>query len=167
MNLDIPSELKSIQRTVKEFVEKVIFPQEEIIEEEDRIPEDIIELARQIGLFGVSIPEEYGGLGLNMLGKCLVGEELGRGHAGFGGFWGAHTGIGTTGLVQVGSEELKKKYLPGMAEGKKIGAFALTEPEAGSDAANLKTTAVKKGDRWILNGTKHFISNGQIGRAHV
>ena len=118
--------------------------------------------ARQLGLFGTSIPEQYGGLGLNMVGKCIVGQELGRGHAGFSGYLGAHTGIGTSGLVMAGSGAIKEKYLPAMAEGKKIGAFALTEPGAGSDAAALKTSAVKKGDRWILNGVKHFITNGPI-----
>ncbi|MBS4023966.1 MAG: acyl-CoA dehydrogenase family protein [Dethiobacter sp.] len=165
MDFLITDELKAIQLAVREFIEKEVHPRESIIEEEDRIPEELIEGARKLGLFGVSIPEEYGGLGLNMVGKCVVGEEMGRGIAGFSGYQGAHTGIGTSGIVMVGSDYLKEKYLPDMAEGKKIGAFALTEPDAGSDASNLKTTAVKKGDRWILNGTKHFITNGP--EAHV
>ena len=162
MDFSIPEELETIRRSVREFVENAVFPREEIIEEEDRIPEELIEGARQLGLFGTSIPEQYGGLGLNMVGKCIVGQELGRGHAGFSGYLGAHTGIGTSGLVMAGSGAIKEKYLPAMAEGKKIGAFALTEPGAGSDAAALKTSAVKKGDRWILNGVKHFITNGPI-----
>ncbi len=162
MDFSIPEELETIRRSVREFVEKELFPREELIEEEDRIPEELIEGARQLGLFGISIPEQYGGLGLNMVGRCIVGQELGRGHAGFSGFLGAHTGIGTSGLVMAGSRAIKEKYLPAMAEGKKIGAFALTEPGAGSDAAALKTSAVKKGDRWILNGVKHFITNGPI-----
>ncbi len=162
MDFSIPEELETIRRSVREFVENEVFPREEIIEEEDRIPEELIEGARQLGLFGTSIPEQYGGLGLNMVGKCIVGQELGRGHAGFSGYLGAHTGIGTSGLVMAGSGAIKEKYLPAMAEGKKIGAFALTEPGAGSDAAALKTSAVKKGDRWILNGVKHFITNGPI-----
>jgi acyl-CoA dehydrogenase len=162
VDFSIPEELETIRRSVREFVENEVFPREEIIEEEDRIPEELIEGARQLGLFGTSIPEQYGGLGLNMVGKCIVGQELGRGHAGFSGYLGAHTGIGTSGLVMAGSGAIKEKYLPAMAEGKKIGAFALTEPGAGSDAAALKTSAVKKGDRWILNGVKHFITNGPI-----
>ena len=160
MDFSISDEMKQIQLVVREFVEKEVHPKEALIEEEDRIPEELIEGARQLGLFGVGIPEEYGGLGLNMVEKCIITEEVGRACAGFAALQGSHTGIGTMGLVMVGSEALKKKYLPDMAEGTRIGAFALTEPDAGSDASNLKTTAVKKGDRWILNGTKHFITNG-------
>lgn len=162
MDFTLSEELQTICRSVREFVEKEIFPREEIIEEEDRIPPELIEGARRLGLFGTSIPEEYGGLGLSMVGRCAVGRELGRGHAGFSGYIGAHTGIGTSGLVMAGSPELKKKYLPEMAEGKKIAAFALTEPDAGSDASALRSIAVKKGDRWVLNGVKHFITNGPV-----
>ncbi len=162
MDFTISEELEAIRRSVREFIEKEVFPREEMIEEEDRIPEELIEGARKLGLFGTSIPEEYGGLGLNMVGKCIIGQELGRMHAGFSGFLGAHTGIGTSGLVIAGSEAIKQKYLPQMAEGKKIGAFALTEPDAGSDAGALKSTAVKKGGRWVLNGVKHFITNGPV-----
>ncbi len=160
MDLNFTEELQTIQRSVRQFVEKEVHPRESLIEEEDRLPEELIKKAQDLGLFGLSIPEEYGGMGLDMVGKCLVGEELGRGCWGFAVFVGAHTGIGTTGLVAEGSEYLKKLYLPGMASGENIAAFALTEPDAGSDASNLKTTAVKKGDRYILNGVKHFITNG-------
>ncbi len=160
MDFSISEELETIRRSVREFVEKELFPREDYIENEDCLPAELIEGARKLGLFGTSTPEQYGGLGLDMVGKCVVGRELGRGHAGFSGFIGAHTGIGTSGLVLAGSEPLKQKYLPMMAEGKMIGAFALTEPDAGSDAAALKTTAIKKKDRWILSGVKHFITNG-------
>ncbi len=160
MDFRLSEEIEAISLSVREFVEKEAFPRETIIEDEDCIPDVLIEGARELGLFGISIPEEYGGLGLDMLGKCIIYKELGRTHTGFSGLIGAHTGIGTSGLVMVGSDRLKEKYLPQMAEGKKIGAFALTEPDAGSDAAAQKTTAVKKGDRWILNGVKHFITNG-------
>lgn len=160
MDFLISDELRMIQLTVREFVEKEVYPRETLIEDGDCIPDELIEAARKVGLFGISIPDEYGGLGLSMVGKCIVGEEMGRGSAVFSGYHGAHAGIGTSGIVMVGSHYLKAKYLPDMAEGKKIGAFALTEPDAGSDASNLKTTAVKKGDRWLLNGAKHFITNG-------
>lgn len=160
MDFRLCDELKSIQLAVREFVKKEVLPREKTIEEEDRIPEELIKKARELGLFGVSIPEEYGGLGLSMVGKCIVSEELSRGCAAFSGYQGVHAGIATSGIVMVGSDRIKEKYLPDMAEGKKIGAFALTEPDAGSDASSIKTSAVKKGDRWILNGTKHFITNG-------
>ena len=159
MDFRIPEALREIRLAVREFVEKKVFPQEQVIEEEDRIPEELVEGARELGLFGLGIPAAYGGLGLDMVGKCAVIEELGRGHAGFAAFLGAHTGIGSAGLVMAGSETLKQKYLPAMAAGEKIAAFALTEPGAGSDASALKPTAVKKGDRWIINGVKHFITN--------
>lgn len=101
-------------------------------------------MSKELGLFGLSIPEEYGGLGINMVGKCALYEEIGATHNGYTTLIGAHTGIGTVGIVEMGTEEQKRKYLPDMASGERIGAFALTEPEAGSNAANLKTTTVKK-----------------------
>lgn len=94
-----------------------------------------------------------------MVGKCALYEEIGQTHNGYTTLIGAHTGIGTVGIVEMGNEEQKKKYLPAMASGEKLGAFALTEPDAGSNAANLKTTAVRKGDKYVLNGLKHYITN--------
>ena len=97
-----------------------------------------------------------------MVGKAVVLEQLGRTHNGFVSLISAHTGIGSTGLVRLASEALKEKYLPDMAAGKRVAAFALSEPGAGSDATNISTKAVKKGDKWILNGMKHFITNGPV-----
>lgn len=153
-------ELQQIAKTVKNFADNEVEPYANQIEEEDQVPGHLLEQAKQLGLFGMGIPEEYGGLGLGVTGKCLVMENLGRTHNGFVSIISAHIGIGSTGIVRLGSEYLKQKYLPGLAEGKLLAAFALSEPEAGSDAANLKTRAEKKGDRWILNGMKHFITNG-------
>jgi acyl-CoA dehydrogenase len=153
-------ELRQIARTVEEFVDHEVEPYANQIEEEDHVPEHLLDKAKQLGLFGMGIPEEYGGLGLDVTGKCLVLEKLGRTHNGFVSIISAHTGIGSTGIVHMGSKYLKEKYLPSLAEGKLLAAFALSEPEAGSDATNIKTRAVKKGDRWILNGMKHFITNG-------
>jgi len=161
----LPKEIEMLKQTVKEFVYNTVDPRAQEIEEKDEIPEELLDMSRELGLFGLSIPEEYGGLGIGMVGKCAVYEELGKTHNGFTTVIGAHTGIGTVGIVEMGTEEQKRKYLPKMARGEWIGAFALTEPEAGSNAANLKTTAVRKGDKYILNGTKHFITNGTL--AHV
>ncbi|RMB03895.1 acyl-CoA dehydrogenase [Thermoactinomyces vulgaris] len=158
--ITFPDELRQIAKTVKDFVENEVEPYANRIEEEDQVPGHLLEKAKQLGLFGLGIPEEYGGLGLGVTGKCLVLENLGRTHNGFVSIIGAHTGIGSTGIVRLGSRHLKEKYLPDLAAGNKLAAFALTEPEAGSDAASIKTRAEKKGDRWILNGMKHFITNG-------
>ncbi|MCA0171871.1 acyl-CoA dehydrogenase family protein [Bacillus sp. RAR_GA_16] len=159
MDFQLDQDIQFLKTNIRNFVENEVEKAAMTIEREDRIPERIIELSREMGLFGLSIPEEYGGLGIGMVGKCALYEELGKTHNGFTTLIGAHTGIGTVGIVELGNEEQKQKYLPDMASGKKIGAFALTEPSAGSNASNLKTTAVKEGNKYILNGTKHYITN--------
>lgn len=165
MDFMLPEEIESLRQIVREFVEKEVEPIAHLIEENDEIPPKVVEKAKKMGLFGLSIPEEYGGLGLGMVGKCAIYEELGKTHNGFTTLIGAHTGIGTVGIVEMGNEEQKRRYLPKMATGEWIGAFALTEPSAGSNATNLKTTAVRKGDRYIINGSKHYITNAKD--AHV
>lgn len=159
MDFQLPEEIQSIRQTVKEFIENEVEPAAHLIEEQNHIPEEIIQKTRDLGLFGLSIPEEYDGLGIGMVGKCAIFEELGKTHNGYTTLVGGHAGIGTVGIVEMGTEEQKQRYLPKMAAGQWIGAFALTEPSAGSNATNLKTTAVKNGDRYILNGSKHYITN--------
>lgn len=156
---DIQLIRKGVRKFIKEEVESVAME----IEEKNEIPEHIIEMSKDMGLFGLSIPEEYGGLGLDMVGKCAIYEELGKTHNGYTTLIGAHTGIGSVGIVELGTEEQKKKYLPKMASGEWIGAFALTEPSAGSNAAALKTKATKQGDKYIINGSKHYITNAVDG----
>lgn len=158
-NEDIEALRKGVRKFIQEEVEAVAME----IEEKDKIPERIIEMTKEMGLFGISIPEEYGGLGLDMVGKCAIYEEIGKTHNGYTTLVGAHTGIGSVGIVQLGNQEQKQKYLPKMATGEWIGAFALTEPSAGSHAVNLKTTAVKKADKYIINGSKHYITNAVDG----
>jgi len=155
-------EIEQIKQMVKTFVDKDVEALAQQIEEEDHIPQQLIDKAKELGLFGMSIPEEYGGIGLSVLGKATVLGELGRSSNGFATLISAHTGIGSVGIVRLGSESLKQKYLPEMASGNKIGAFALSEPGAGSDATSLSTTAVKRGDKWIINGIKHFITNAPV-----
>lgn len=159
MDFSFSEDVQELKEAVGKFVQQAIVPIEMDIEENNEIPEEVIEQTKEMGLFGVSIPEEYGGLGLNMVGKCAVFEEIGKTHNGFTTLVGAHVGIGTVGIVELGTEEQKEKYLPKMAAGDWIGAFALTEASAGSHASNIKTTAVKKGDKYIINGAKQYITN--------
>ncbi|MEW5592926.1 acyl-CoA dehydrogenase family protein [Peribacillus frigoritolerans] len=167
MTITLTKEMQQMKEMIRNFVEREVEPFAIQIEEEDAIPEHLVEKAKDLGLFGISIPEQYGGIGLNSVGKATVLEQLGRTHNGFVSLISAHTGIGSTGLVKLASEHLKNKYLPEMAAGTKIGAFALSEPGAGSDATNLATSAEKKGDYWVMNGTKHFITNGPIADVYT
>jgi acyl-CoA dehydrogenase len=147
---------------VARFLRKEVDPRSRQIEEEDAIPDELMKLAREMGLFGLTIPEEYGGSGLTLAGKCAIEEEMGKTNYGFATVIGNHTGISTAGIVALGSEAQKKKYLPKMAAGEWVGTFALTEPSAGSSPADMLTMAVKKGDRYILNGEKIYITNAGI-----
>ncbi|MFA1712746.1 acyl-CoA dehydrogenase family protein [Peribacillus frigoritolerans] len=167
MTITLTEEMQQMKEMIRNFVEREVEPFAIQIEEEDAIPGHLVEKAKDLGLFGISIPEQYGGIGLNAVGKATVLEQLGRTHNGFVSLISAHTGIGSTGLVKLASEHLKNKYLPEMAAGTKIGAFALSEPGAGSDATNLATSAEKKGDYWVMNGTKHFITNGPIADVYT
>ncbi|MFJ7681269.1 acyl-CoA dehydrogenase family protein [Peribacillus butanolivorans] len=167
MTITLNKEMLQMKNMIRNFVEKEVEPYAQQIEEEDVIPQHLVEKSKELGLFGISIPEQYGGIGLNAVEKATVLEQLGRTHNGFVSLISAHTGIGSTGLVKLASEHLKNKYLPEMAAGNKIAAFALSEPGAGSDATNLATSAVKKGDYWVMNGTKHFITNGPIADVYT
>lgn len=159
MDFNLSEDIQFLKRNIRLFIQNEVEKVAMQIEEDDEIPERIIQLSKEMGLFGLSIPEEYGGLGIDMVGKCALYEEIGATHNGYTTLIGAHTGIGTVGIVEMGNEQQKRKYLPDMASGERLGAFALTEPQAGSHATNLKTTAVKKGDKYILNGLKHYITN--------
>ncbi len=158
----LTKDIQQLKQGIRDFIENEVEPHASLIEETDEIPQDILGKSKEMGLFALSIPEEYGGLGIGMVGKCAVLEEVGRTINGYTTVIGGHTGIGSVGIVDLATEEQKQKYLPKMASGEYIGAFALTEPSAGSHAFNLKTTAVKKGDRYILNGSKCYITNAGL-----
>ncbi|WP_246945235.1 acyl-CoA dehydrogenase family protein [Bacillus pinisoli] len=162
MDFQLDEDIVSLKHNIRDFIKNEVDPFAMQIEDEDHIPNEIIEKSKEMGLFSLSIPEEYGGLGIGMVGKCALYEEIGKTHNGYTTLIGAHTGIGSVGIVEMGNEEQKRKYLPAMARGDLIGAFALTEPQAGSHATNLKTTAVKKGNKYIINGTKHYITNATV-----
>ena len=158
MALDLETREQLID-TVRRFVTERLRPLEAKVSEDDAIPNEVIEEMKALGLFGLSIPEEYGGLDLSMEDECLVGVELGRTSPAFRSAFGTNVGIGSQGLVMFGTPAQKAKYLPGIASGEIITSFALTEPEAGSDSANVQTTAIRDGDVYVLNGTKRFITN--------
>jgi acyl-CoA dehydrogenase len=164
MDFEISQDIMMMVETIRNFVRKELEPISQQVEEEDHIPEEIIEKMRGLGLFGLSIPEEYGGLGLSMLGECMVQEELAKTNGCFRSRISTNNGLGSQGLIISGTEEQKKKYLPKIASGEWTACFGLTEPEAGSDAGNIQTTAVLKGDQWVLNGTKIFITNADCAQ---
>jgi acyl-CoA dehydrogenase len=162
MDFQIPENLRMMQDTIRRFVNQDLEPISQKVEDEDHIPEEIVQKMRELGLFGLSIPEDYGGLGLGTLGECLVYEELTKTNAAFRSRIGTSNGIGSMGILFDGTEEQKEKYLPRIASGEWTACFALSEPEAGSDAGNIQTTAERDGDHFILNGLKHFITNGDV-----
>ncbi len=145
--------------TITRFVREKLIPAENEVAETDAIPEPIVEAMREIGLFGLTVPEEYGGFGLTMEEEVDVTFELTRASPAFRSIIGTNNGIGSQGIVIDGTPEQKARWLPRLASGELIGSFALTEPGAGSDAASLTTSARREGDVYIVNGTKRYITN--------
>jgi alkylation response protein AidB-like acyl-CoA dehydrogenase len=149
-------EIKNLTRTI---AEEQVLPVRAELDEKEEFPRDIMNILADAGLFGVYIPEEYGGLGGGLLDLCLVVEELSRVCSGVAVSYAA-SGLGTFTLLEYGTDEQRKKYLPDIASGRKMAAFGLTEAEAGSDAGGIKTTATRTDKGYIINGTKQFITNG-------
>lgn len=145
--------------TIRRFVDERLVPAEAEVARTDAIPADLLAEMKGIGLFGLSISEEYGGLGLNMEEEALLVLELGRAAPAFRSMFATNVGIGSQGIAIDGTEDQKRKYLPRLASGDLIGSFALTEPDVGSDAGSVSTTARREGDHYVLNGTKRFITN--------
>ena len=162
MDFSISEDLQLMLDTVRRFVNRELEPISQQVEQQGRIPEPVVERMRELGLFGLALPEEYGGLGLGSLGECMVWEELSRVNAAFRTRVATNNGLGAQGLVLDGTDEQKQRYLPRLASGEWTACLALSEPEAGSDAANIKTRAVRRNDAWVLDGTKHFVTNGDI-----
>jgi alkylation response protein AidB-like acyl-CoA dehydrogenase len=155
------------RRMVREFAENEIAPKVRHYDETQEFPFEIFKKLGELGLMGIVFPTEYGGAGMSYLEYCCIIEELGRVDPAIGLSVAAHNGLCSNHIFLFGTEEQKKKYLTQLASGKKIGAWALTEPNAGSDASALQAIAEKKGDRWILNGTKNFITHGTVGEIAV
>lgn len=167
MDFELPQELEILRKMVRDFVNDRLQPISEKVEEEDEIPPEIVREMAELGFFGLPFPEEYGGGGLGELGMCVALEELGATNAGFSNLVAPHVELACMAIYLGGTEEQKRKYLPPMCAGEKIGCFALTEPNAGSDAANLSTRAERHGDKYVLNGNKIWITNGNIADVAV
>jgi acyl-CoA dehydrogenase len=147
---------------IDRFVRERLVPAENLLAESGRLPDDILQEMKELGLFGLTIPEEYGGLGLTMEEEILVSIALGRTSPAFRSVMGTNNGIGSAAIVFSGTDAQKQKYLPKYASGEWISCFCLTEPDAGSDAASLKTTARREGDHYVINGTKRYITNAAV-----
>jgi len=166
MEYFLTEEQQMIKDLARKIAEEKILPKRAEYDENETFPHDIVKILADSDLFGVFVPEEYGGLGYGMFELCLVIEELSRICGGIALSY-AGTALGTFPIVLFGNEEQKKKYLPPIAKGEKLAAFAVTEPEAGSDITTLNTTAKKEGDYYILNGTKQWITNGGEAETYV
>ena len=164
MPLD-PETLAQFLDTLGRFVKERLIPNEELVAEEDAIPPALIAEIRDMGLFGMSIPEEFGGLGLTMAEEVAAALVLGQTSPVFRSLVATNNGIGSQGIIIDGTPEQKAAYLPKLASGEMIASFALTEPDAGSDAGSVRTSARRDGDHFVLNGTKRFITNAP--HAHV
>ncbi len=154
-----PETFRLLRETVARFVTERLIPREAEVVETNAVPADVVDEMKALGLFGLSISPDYGGLGLTMSEEVQVVFELGRASPAFRSVAGTNIGIGSQSIVMAGTDEQKAKYLPALASGDLIGSFALTEPDAGSDAMALRTAAKKDGDHYILNGTKRYITN--------
>ncbi len=150
---------EQLASAVRRFVREQLLPAEPKVEEDDDIPAAIIRQLKDLGLFGMTIPEEYGGLGLSMYEEARVVFEIGYASPVFRSYFGTSNGVGTLGILIDGTEEQRKQYLPGIASGDLVASFCLTEPDAGSDAAALTTRAVRDGDHYVISGTKRFTTN--------
>ena len=148
-----------LRAAVRRFVDERLIPAEDRVEAEDEVPEDIVQDMRDLGLFGLSVPEAYGGLGLTMFEEAALVETLARASVVFRSVIGTTVGIGSQGIVIDGTQAQKQQWLPRLATGEAIACFALTEPGSGSDAASLRTTAVRDGDHYRITGTKRYITN--------
>lgn len=159
MNYDLPEEATIMRQTVRDFAEKEIKPVAQELDEKEEYSPKLTKKMGDLGLFGIYLPEEYGGAGMSYLDYIIAVEEISRIDGSQGATIAAHNSLGIGPIYYFGTSEQKEKYLPKLTTGEKLWGFGLTEPDAGSDAAGSKTTAVKEGENWKINGSKIFITN--------
>jgi len=162
MLVELDEDQRLLRETIRRFVEKEVVPKAEEIDHEDRFPRDLFLELGKLGLLGMTIPEKYGGSGSGLLSQAIVTEELARSSAGLASCYAAHSNLVVDNLNRHANDWQKRKYLPDLCTGKKIGCLAITEPGSGSDALAMRTRADRDGDSYVLNGTKIFITNGPI-----
>ena len=167
MNCDLNEDQLMLKQTIRDFVTKEVIPHAKEWDEKEEVPLSTVKKLSELGIMGMTVDPKYGGAGLDPISIALVIEELAYGDGSLALTIAAHNGLGCGHISKFGSEEQKQKYLPDLASGKKLGGWALTEPGSGSDAAGMKTKAVKDGNNWILNGSKMFITNGSVGETFV
>jgi alkylation response protein AidB-like acyl-CoA dehydrogenase len=167
VDLELPEELKLLQTSVRKFVDETLAPHEKDIEEQDAIPRELITAMGQAGLFGIGHDEQWGGQGFGKLGYCVAIEQAGRVNAALWNVVGGSAGLCGTAIEIGGPDEVRRRFLPDIFSGRKVGAYGLSEPGAGSDAGSLKTQAKRDGDRYVIDGAKTFITNAPIADLFV
>lgn len=163
ISFELSEEQESLRAHIRAFVEEEVKPIALQYDESQEFPHEVFRKLGDLGYLGIVIPTEYGGSGMGYMEYALVVEEVGRGCPGIGLGVAAHNGLCTGHIYRFGSEELRQKYIPRLAKGETMGAWGLTEPSAGSDAGGTRTTAIRDGDHWIINGAKNFITHGNVG----
>ncbi|PZR09795.1 MAG: acyl-CoA dehydrogenase [Archangium gephyra] len=167
MDFELSEDVLALKKTVRDFCEKNVKDKAREWDHSEKFPMEVVREMGQLGLLGIRIGEEFGGAGLGSLAVAVVVEEVARYDGSLALTVASHNGLGTSHIRLAGNDEQKKRYLPKLATGEWLGAWALTEPGSGSDSAGMKTTAVKKGDKWLLNGAKMFITQGTVGDSFV
>lgn len=167
LSFELTNDQKMIRDSVKEFVERKVAPTVMDRDNSKEFPQEIVDELGELGMLGIYHDEQYGGGGFDVVSFCLVLEEIARWDASLALTVASHTSLGTGHIALAGNHEQKMKYMPELTSGKKLAAWCLTEPGSGSDASGMKTTAIKEGDKYILNGSKIFITQGSVGDTYV
>ena len=167
MDFALPEHLAEVKRSLREFCEREVKPFARAWDESGSFPAEAVRRLGQLGVMGVCVPERYGGAGLGALGLSVAVEEVARYDGSLALTVASHNGLGTGHILRFGTEGQKERYLPALARGEKLAAWALTEPTSGSDAAALRTTAARRGAGWVLNGVKTFITQGSVADVYV
>lgn len=167
MDLNFTEEQQMMRKMVRDFAKDRVEPEVARMEREDRFPKELVAEMAELGLMGIPIPEEYGGTGMDFVSYIIAIHELSKVSPALGVILSVHTSVGTNPILYFGTEEQKQKYIPKLASGEYVGAFALTEPSAGSEASAIKTTAEDQGDHYVLNGSKLFITNGGAADTYI